>query len=210
MKYKFVDIGCSFFDTSVDQFGLDVDGLLVEPLGPSFKLLPHSNTVKKVNVGISDYTGIGKMFVPKDILLATKYISKEELKSIQGNELQNVGYSGCASLNGTHKHMNNLNVEQISLDCNIITFYDLCNQYNITEIDYLNIDTEGHEHIILKQVFDLVQKNLLTINHQLKFEYNYLSDTAILDNLCEQFKNYGFNYTLVKDGWNEDMVLTKL
>jgi hypothetical protein len=206
MKYKFVDIGCSFFDTSIDVHGLDVDGLLVEPLEPAFNLLPSSDTVKKINVGISDKAGIGILNMSDHSAFPTEYLSKDEIKKLEEHVRHPLLYSGGATLSNTHMYVHNLN---LSYECKLITFYELCQQYDITEIDYLNIDTEGHEIIILTQVFDLLKQGKLKINHKITFEYNDLCDRTALDEFCKESEQYGFRYEVVHEDWNLDMVLTK-
>ena len=207
MKYKFVDIGCSFFDTSIDVHGLDVDGLLVEPLEAAFNLLPSSDTVKKVNVGISDKAGVGILNMSDHSIFSTEYLTKDQIKELEEQVRNPLLYCGSATLSNTHMYVHNLNYH---FECRLITFYELCEQYDITEIDYLNIDTEGHEIVILTQVFDLLKQNKLKINHQIRFEYNDLCDSTVLDNFCKESEQYGFQYEVVHEDWNKDMVLTKI
>jgi hypothetical protein len=63
----------------------------------------------------------------------------------------------------------------------------LCEQYDITWIAQLKIDTEGHEAIILKQVLQRIKTRKLVVD-EIKFEYNYLSDKQVLDHLILAFK----------------------
>lgn len=206
MKYKFVDIGCCFFETSVDEFGLDVDGLLVEPIKEACDVLPYSDKVKIVNVAISDYNGTGELTVPEDMKIE-RYIPREEMLG-KYDQFPNAGIIGGSTLQEPLT-FNYHNIKQKKIECKIISFYDLCEQYNITEIDYLRIDTEGHEPVILKQVLDMMQNNKLTINCELAFEYNYLSDNNVLDNFAESFSQFGFRHEIIHEGWNKDIVLTK-
>ena len=51
-----------------------------------------------------------------------------------------------------------------------ISWKKLIKDYNVGSIDYLKIDTEGHEHIILKQYFELCKENPSLYAKKIKFE----------------------------------------
>lgn len=211
MRYKFVDIGSSFFDTSVETFGLDEFGLLIEPIKEAYDLLPFSDKVKRVNVAISDYNGTGNLLVPENLNIPQKYMTKEDVRNSDINEF-NFGQKyavACSTLQDKHTLLDRLNIKQKKIECQVITFYALCEQYDISEIDYLKIDIEGHEHVVLKQILDLMDNGKLSIN-QLVFEYNEHSDKQVLDGYIETISTkFGFNVEFISKEWNEDVVLTK-
>lgn len=213
MEYKFVDIGCSFFGTSVDEYGLNVNGLLVEPYSNAFDLLPSSNTVKKIQVAISDKRGIMDMWVPVVSQLPDRYYTHQEMVNLkQQNQSLCDSYCnyGSVSLYDKHYCIDAHNVPKQMERCDAITFYDLCNQFQIEKIDKLKIDTEGHDHIILRQVIDLIKEGKLTINHTIAFEYNVLSNKPMLDEMVDELELLGFRCEYVVEHWNADMVMTRL
>ncbi len=67
---------------------------------------------------------------------------------------------GCNSINKPHPSIQNLLREQhdsvISIQkVKCITWDTLINEFNVSSIDFLKIDTEGHDHIILEEYHNL-------------------------------------------------------
>ena len=103
------------------------------------------------------------------------------------------------------KNKKNLVTENID----VITFSELCNKYNVTSVDEINIDTEGHENIILTQIYSLVSDNKLVAN-KIKFEYNTLSNKKVIDDTVKKFtNNLGYSIKNSFERWNEDLILFK-
>jgi FkbM family methyltransferase len=215
MKYTFIDIGCSHFSVSVDTFGLDVNGLLIEPIKEYCNVLPHSKTVQIENSAIGTERGIASFnaCIPENL----KYFTSQEMNEIiddpvkQHEFVNQYGGSGLSSFLNSDK----LDISKETLNIinvNVITLQDLVEKYNITEIDYLKIDVEGFESIVLEQLVVLLDNNIIKINKEIRFEYNRLgSDTKEeMDNaylhICEK---YGFTAKFINDRWDLDMVLTK-
>ena len=59
-----------------------------------------------------------------------------------------------------------------------MTLNGLCEKYNVTEIDFLKIDTEGHDYRVLKTI-DLDKINVKMI----KIEHKHLNQQLIIDHL---------------------------
>lgn len=185
MRYEFVDIGTSFFCTSVDEYGLEVNGLLVEPIKEYLNAIPSSSTVKKANYAIGDSDRSDIIFVSAPIE-NVKYISKLELDKLRLHQIDmhHIGIRGCNRLG--EKHPQSSLVEKTA--CEVITFHSLCKMHDITEIGQLKIDTEGHEATILAQVLSEITSDKIKITERIIFEYNGLADKVILDLLIEDFK----------------------
>lgn len=214
MHYDFVDIGTSFFCTSVDDFGVNCRGLLVDPVKPYLDVIPSSDTIVKANYAISDSNRTDLIYL-KGNVLDVKYVSKFELDGLVSQlnsrqevreEIQRIGYGGCSSLGKAH------NVgSDTQLTCQVITFDELCKKYNITSIGLLKIDTEGHEHRILPQVYEAIAEGKLEGIDTIVFEYNSLSDKHTLDILVALFADT-LKYTseFKQTGlWDSDMILRK-
>jgi FkbM family methyltransferase len=73
---------------------------------------------------------------------------------------------------------------RVSINVNTITFDQLCDKYNIKNIDYLQIDTEGYDERIVNTI-DLNKYNI----KKLKFETPYLSENFVT-NLSNKYPDY--------------------
>jgi FkbM family methyltransferase len=73
------------------------------------------------------------------------------------------------------------------INCNGITFMDLCEKYNISNIDYLQIDTEGFDsEIILSIDFEKIKVK--------KIIYEWWGfDKSAFTRHGDQYKNYGID-----------------
>ena len=201
MHYKYVDIGTSDFDTSLAFINQDniENILLVEPLSYYLNKLPVFPNVIKDNVAVSNSSGKVKVyFLPDDVI--SKYNLPWWLR-------------GCNKINLRHilveKNLieHNLSLDLVeSVDVDVITFDMLCQRHNISSIDSLKIDTEGHEEFILPDVLGKVKQGFLINN--IKFEnQSYLGNKPFLNNLRNEFIKNG--YRLVQQT-EMDIVLSKI
>jgi FkbM family methyltransferase len=207
MRYEFVDIGTSFFCTSVDDYGLNVNGLLVEPIKAYLDVIPSSDTVLKANYAVSDTDGKGVMFARAQTDDVT-YVSKQQLAEMRANneDLHAIGVRGCNSLDNHHP----MGGSSEHSTCDVVTFDTLCEKYNITEVGQLKIDTEGHEHKILPQVLSAIKLGKVIVTDRIVFEYNNLSNKTILDDIVKEFEQLDFTSEHYSDGlWDNDIILTK-
>jgi hypothetical protein len=204
MRYEFVDIGTSFFCTSIDDYGLEVNGLLVEPIKEYLDCIPCSPTVIKANYAISDSNREDLVFSRENVNESVVYISKKEL--LENSSLRTNGIYGCNSLGKPHA----MGGKNITTKCQVITFNELCKLYNVTEIGQLKLDTEGHEDRILPQVLDAIKSGHLNITERIIFEYNDSTIKSKLDQLITEFEQQEFTAKFSKDGiWDSDIILTK-
>lgn len=219
MKYKFVDIGCSFFDTSVDDYGLDVNGLLVEPIAEHARALPTSATVKVECSAITEVDGTMSMncLVNEN----AKYLSKQLILDAFANNDNDslIKQAKCGEFwkNGssTLLEKNKIPHEWVNLyqsrTITTLTLKSLFEKYDVTEIDVLKIDVEGYEPVILTQLLNLLKENKIKINEKIIAEYYPMCDLhqldILLDNICDEFK---FKKSFKREYWNEDMILEKI
>ena len=89
---------------------------------------------------------------------------------------------------------NNLPFFAVPANIKIVTFDDIIKKYNINEIEYLFIDTEGYDYQIIRSI----NFNKIKIN-RIKFEYKHLDDTfkfeKRLSELREMFRQLNFKET---------------
>jgi FkbM family methyltransferase len=159
MKKTIIQIGSHIGNTSNDPIFNIVDNnttlILVEPVPFLFEQLKNNYTKKFVNnqniffinKAVSDFIGQIEMTVPS-------------LK----NDFSKLPFwaSQLASVNPFHAtgHINNLLVEKIIVETTTIN--EIVKEYNITNIDLLHTDTEGHDYIILMNYnFEIKPKKIM-------------------------------------------------
>jgi hypothetical protein len=163
MKYDFIEIGTSDFDTLLETT-TDKIGISIEPLKYYLDNLPDNDKVIKVNCGISDIDFETDIF----------WVSPED---IQKYNLPN-WLRGCNSIINPHptaiKELDKVNLSQVykTSKCKCITWTTLVNTYDITSVNLLKIDTEGHDCKIIKNI--LYSNTILP--DEILFEYNVLTN----------------------------------
>jgi FkbM family methyltransferase len=176
-----VEIGTSDFRT---EAGVE-EGLFIEPSPYYFNRLPDCN---KLNIAISDYNGYDYIY----------YLTDSE---IDRYALPN-WIRGCNSIGSIHPTVENilkdrgipLNTVMIS-KIEVRRIKDVLKEQKIENIDFLKIDTEGHDHVILKDFLDTcdIQPN------KIQFEYNSLSNSEALEELIEILEIMNYRITRLKD-----------
>ena len=200
MKYNFIDIGTSDFNTSA--FYLEKDPsltvMLVEPLTFYLDRLPNHANITKVNVAISNTNGSSDIY-----FLSIADIVKYDLEQCT---------RGCNKIGIPHISIEyELDRRNLPRDLikkrlvKTITFQELCKQYDIEFIDTLKIDTEGHEEYIMPGVLETIQQGLII--NQIQFEnQEHLGNKKFLDSLVLEFINLGYQLSYL----GADVVLKKI
>ena len=164
----FVEIGSSYFNTLRYLCDKGWKGIMVDPLEIALNKVPDHDNLTKVNGAIDKDFNIRTLTKLKDKFWDDPNIDRD--------------YLGMASLHSNSKLNHSFYqdmIEEIEVGC--ITFEFLMEQLNITEVDYLKIDTEGldydilnsidfnkfnikairaeHQHVNLSLLVDLLEKN---------------------------------------------------
>jgi hypothetical protein len=184
MFLDFIEIGTSDFDTEI-QKNPTKRGISIEPVRYYLDRLPESPTCKKLNMGISNYNGVGTV----------NYLSEEIIKK---NSFPS-WVRGCNSINSYHASVSKLckarqlNIEDIasSYDIPICTPNRVLTEQNVSGIYYLKVDTEGHDTVILKHFFASLTP--LTMPHVILFESNCLTKTDDIDEVISLYKGIGYD-----------------
>ena len=167
--------------------------LLIEPVNYNLQSLKvrfeNIDNIIIENVGISDERNQIQFY----------YIKESSLKKL-GKEWA----SGIGSFKKKHlldHHRKRFQITENDLEetnVKILVFDDLVKKYNINEIEYLFIDTEGYDYKIIKSI----DFNKIKIN-KLKFEYKHLDDTFKFEvrllELRELFSQLNFRETEIDD-----------
>jgi FkbM family methyltransferase len=82
-----------------------------------------------------------------------------------------------------------LNSDIVDFEVETVTLDDFCTQYNIPLIDFLKIDTEGHEYEVLKGGVYIMKENRVKI---IQFEFNEMNiiSRVFLKDFYEALQNY--------------------
>ena len=192
MKFDFVEIGTSDFDTNLNIKKPNEKILLVEPISDYLGKLPEGRNIVKAHFSISDKNGEEKMFYVKEAIIK-KYGFPDWIR-------------GCNSLGKKHVTVVRLLKEWklpkdlISVEnVRVLSFENLIYLYDISQIGFLKIDTEGHDHIILKSVLDCLGRKMVKID-KIQFEFNdAFGNTKKLFKLIGSFAFYFKNITQLKD-----------
>lgn len=170
-----IEIGTSDFRTQAGQ----VEGIFIEPVKYYFDRLPDCN---KINCAISNYEASIDIY----------YVTDEEISRYN---LPN-WVRGCNSVNKFHPSVVSL-LFQNGLDPNLVIRKDtvpvrriksIIDEYNVTAIDFLKIDTEGHDYIILTDFLDTVD----ILPTKIQFEANILSIWDEVSALVQRLKSMGY------------------
>lgn len=171
-----VEIGTCDFET---QAGV-VAGLFIEPVKEYFDRLPA--TCCKENVAVSNYTGVIDIY------------------SIPSQIIQQRGLAdwlrGCNSVGQPHATVSKLVAEGglpaeyvCKYSVPVVRIKDLLDKHGVTHIDYLKIDTEGHDAVILNDFLDTVAIR----PPQIFFENNGLVPPADVTALVARLTQIGYD-----------------
>ena len=212
MKYKFIDIGCGPFDVSGDRYGVNNPGIYVEPIKEFLDVLPGSEHIIKVEAAISDTNGTAEI-ITYSMDVPIKYYTKKHLYRMFENKntrevAKLIGGQGGASFLGIRPELKN----PISRTVKTMTLSKLFKKYDVTEIEYLHIDTEGHEITIMSQLLDIMKKNEVAITKKIVFEWNNLCPQQELLKIAKEIQmSFGYTIKHEDDGiLNNDIIMEKI
>lgn len=124
----FLEIGSCDFDNLNYLSHYGWKGVIVEPIAKYLDNIIRLDNIQYINAAITDKDGISNMYVAPD------HITQKD-----------PDYKGMSTL---YKNSNS-NLTEV-VEVKTMTFDTLFNITDITEIDYLKIDTEGYDGVILK------------------------------------------------------------
>lgn len=171
MHYDNIEIGTSDFDTLIEL--AKGNGISVEPIPAYFDKLPDRERWKKINVAISNFNGSIDIW----------YVNPEDIT----NEPWWV--RGCNSVNHPHPTIKEKFPHLLSkttVEC--ITITELYNRFNIESVQFLKIDTEGHDVLIVNSLLD----SELPLPKRIKFENNVLTDKVEYGKLKNKLERKGY------------------
>jgi len=183
MKYDFIEIGTSDFDTLIQSTQGKI-GLTIEPLLFYLENLPKNPSVIKVNCAITDHDGQIDIF----------YL---EPTDIENYDLPG-WLRGCNSINEPHPstmiELRNRGIEHLmkSHTCECLSWKTLVNRYDIESIELLKIDTEGHDCVIINSILN--DKSVLP--KKIHFEANILTESEIITETLQRLIESGYKVSM--------------
>ncbi len=180
--YDFIEIGTSSFNTLAEQMKESDKGLSVEPLLEYLDKIPESNTTK-VNCAITSNKisdSIEIHFIPESVII------KHNLP---------LWLRGCNSIgkphllhekHGLQKFVSKKKVPLMNID-------DFLLGNNVHRVKFLKIDTEGHDLIILKGLFEWLKYLPITFYPlKIQFESNEHYTEVEITNLIAESKLFKY------------------
>lgn len=190
MKYDFVEIGTCDYHTLLEGCTSDQRGISVEPIKEYLDRLPNKPNVTKVNCAISSEDKIVDLYWVEPVNQEKYNLSFTKgwgtiIKPHRGHsEAEMMLSTGMLS-----KHQ----VEAI-------TWSTLVQRYDVESVDYVKIDAEGHDCIIVNSILESsVHPN------KISFEKTHCPPEELVTASQKLLEN---NYTLIED--LEDMVWVKV
>ena len=171
----FIEVGACDFDTCEQLIKNGWKGIVIEPVKYYFNKLPKYAQINYENLAISDQDGETKIH----------YIDPERITNESEMWLKGIstlkGKTGPMSIEG-NKELDHFK-KCLQQNVRTTTLNKICEKYEIQDIDFLKIDTEGHDLIVLKSL------NLEKVNVRfIKIEHKHLDKKEIISYL-EQY-NY--------------------
>jgi FkbM family methyltransferase len=169
MKVPIVEIGTSDFSTEAGK----TDGLFIEPVKPYFDRLPEC---RKENIAISDKEGELDIFYIDPLDISQYRIPK--------------GLRGCSSINKPHPTVIKMGYEKYirKSTVKVERIKTVLDRHGITDIEFLKVDTEGHDYVILNDFLDTCDIRPSII----QFESNILSNESEVTKLCDRLHRLGY------------------
>jgi len=184
MHYDFIEIGTSDFDTEIERARLYDRGISIDPILYYLNKLPNKQFVHKVLAAVSD----------NDDTVKSYYIPEETIQKYNWPWW----LRGCNSIKEYHETgleyilKQKLNPEDIFVE-NIVNQYSvktLFEMYQVSSINFLKIDTEGHDNIIINNYLDWAIKNNVFAK-EVMFEIS-LATTQETDDTIQRFVSHGY------------------
>lgn len=197
--YDFIEIGTCNFNTLLEKAAPGSLGISVEPVKQYLDQLPEHDTVIKVNAAVTHEKN--------QPTASVVYVPEEDIDRLEPTR----GWlKGCNCINDIHPLIKKYNLSDHTVKdvVPLLNFQDLIQKYQINSVDTIKIDTEGHDHIIMKGVI-LYIKSLKTglKPKYIRFEHHplFVNDNDILYIIMEMINE---GYKVHKE--NNDIVFNLL
>jgi FkbM family methyltransferase len=185
IHYDFIEVGTSDFNTLIQKATSKTVGLSVEPLEEYLNRLPVKPRVKKINAALSKHSGSIDLYYVPDAVRKDNNLPgwMKGTNSVGSPHPTVVRYLEKHGLPKTLLHHKKVPVLSVSR---------LFREYRVGSLDYLKIDTEGHDVVIVNAYLDLAEKDRSLLAHKILFESNTLSDKDAVSHLRDRLASLGY------------------
>lgn len=209
MKYNFIEVGTSDFRTLAHT--VNGNGISIEPIKAYFDRLPEREGLVKINCAISDKGGMVEAFYC-DPEVITRWALPTWLR-------------GCNSIQIEHPTVRKWCIEN-KFDFDLLvkkeevpvrTLQSIFEEYMITELDFLKVDTEGHDYVIMKSILAYLQEDWgrhypdnepqRPIIDRIQYESNSLMTWEQKRELISMAEELGYTWKTKFERGNEDTIL---
>jgi hypothetical protein len=186
MKYDFVEIGTSNFGTLIETATDTTVGLSIEPIQYYLDQLPNPPGVKKLTCAVSR-TNQNEMlevyYVPEHV------IAEQQLPD---------WLRGCNAVGEYHFQHSALDIQHLVhkqlVPC--LPIGHVFDQNDVSELDYLKIDTEGSDCAIMLHLAEYLKTQPVTrYPKKIMFESNELAVPAQVEQVKTRFIALGYRVT---------------
>jgi hypothetical protein len=189
MKYDFIEIGTCDYHTLLEGSSPNELGISVEPIKIYLDRLPDKSNVIKVNCAITS----------EDKMVDLFYVTPENQNKHDLSFTKGWG-TIIKPHKGHGKNPEDLIESGILTKSKIqgITWKTLCEKHNVKEVDWVKIDAEGHDCVIVNSILDFCNS---LIPKKISFEQTHC-DKLELENTKIRLNTNG--YFLKEEG--EDLI----
>ena len=188
IHYDFVEIGTSDFNTLIQKAGPKTVGLSVEPLLEYLDRLPTKPRVQKVNAAVSSTSGsLDIYYVPDNVRIEQGLPSwMKGTNSIGAPHPTVARYLAKHGLPASLVHKSKVPVLSVTR---------LFRRYRVGSIDFLKVDTEGHDVVIVEAYLDVAERHPALLAKKILFESNALSNKEAVARLRDRLRGLGYTVT---------------
>ena len=187
MKYDFVEIGTSDFNTLIETATDATVGLSIEPVRYYLDRLPDRPGVRKIWSAVSadNVKAMLEVYYVPDSVIREKSLPD--------------WLRGCNSVGKYHFQHRKLGIEHLVERSHVPCWPigDLFEREQVTELDVLKLDTEGQDCDILLHLAQWLQKQPATVRpRKIIFESNELADPDQVTAVINQYIMLGYSLTM--------------
>lgn len=181
-NYDYIEIGTSDFDTIVGEYPDYLKGLSIDPIKPYLDNLPIVENNTKINIAISN----------EDSIVDTFYVEPNDIVEHNIDEWA----KGCSAINKPHPNLKRYLEERNLLDIlksNQIerkSFETFSSENMINNVEYLKIDTEGHDPFIISSLLKTTIRP-----KKITFEANSLLSENTITETVKNLEKNGYTFT---------------
>ena len=186
MKYDFIEIGTSNFDTLLQGATSSTVGISIEPVQHYLDQLPDLPGVKKLNCAVSKNNQIE--------MLDVYYISEDDIAKHQLPSW----FIGCNAVGEYHVQHISCKLEHLVKKQPVLCLPigEVFDQNNVSELDYLKMDTESSDCVIMLHLSEYLKTQPTTrYPKKIMFESNELAVPAQIEQVKQAFIELGYRVT---------------